>query len=67
VLSHPQPRGVEGILDDVPVPVQLREHSEARCQLWSEERDGLTRRDIAPRERTRLGTFCAVTSEHKIF
>ena len=42
-----------------PVPVKLREHSEPSCQLWREERDPLTWRDVPPRKRTRLGAlFC---------
>jgi hypothetical protein len=32
-----------------PVPVELCEHSEPRCQLWREERDPLTWRDVPPR------------------
>ena len=45
---------------DIPVPVQLGEHSEPRGQLGCEERDGLTWRYVPSGEGTRLGALYVV-------
>ena len=45
---------------DIPVPVQLRKHGEARSQLGREERDGLTWGYVPSGEGTRFGALCVV-------